>query len=219
MKLLNFVIVSSIILICSATSFSATPAKETLLSSWENIQKNNPGVLIFQKTGENTYKFKTNIFPYDGVIRVLNLVIRDNDMNLGPVEDMFVPSATGIIELELVGFNQEMQMKYSNSFFMWAQDNNLFFDAKENKWITNKEYQQINASYFKKYSPNNFITSLMEYWQYLLIFIIIYFVFVTFKQNKRGKNSIKTIEESINLQKETNNILRMILEETKNKKL
>ena len=64
-----------ITLFLSSPHTFAQPSEESLLSAWEALQKNNPKTVVFEKLGERDYKFKTQMFPFDGELKVTNVVV------------------------------------------------------------------------------------------------------------------------------------------------
>ena len=210
MKALNLVIVGSLIAMCSAVGFSAVPTKESLLSGWEEIQKGNHDTVLFEKKSENLYRFKTNIFPYDGEIRILNLVIKDRPV---PIQySNGLPSISGVVELELTSFTDEMKSKYRDSYSVWAENNTLFFDEKGNRWITSKEYGKMVYTYTQKK-----IAASPDYYQYIMILALLIIIFVLPRRHdKKIDSAAQRAEEAISLHKETNKLLQQVLDEMKN---
>ncbi len=224
MKIYKVAVTGLFLVLVANLNLSADPSKKSLLKFWEETQKDLPGVIVFNKIDDSTYQFKTDIFPYDGEIKLLNLVIIESQTYGRESDSFFMPSHNGMVELELTNFNQELQKKYSQSYSLWAQNNTLYFDKGSSEWISQKTFQERNAQDFEKYIPNKFFSYMSTSQYYFLLPMIVYSIWVTFKSNARVKESVKIsdqafkmTQESIAMNKETNNLLSSILDELRKK--
>ncbi len=108
------------------SAFAADPTKGELLFHWEQAQKNDPNTKVFEKTSKSgVYRLKTEFFPYDGRVRVLNLFIDRYDYG-GTGEQI----STGMVEVELMDAKPEFIGKYAYSYQAWQENNRFFFDHK-----------------------------------------------------------------------------------------
>lgn len=130
---------------------AAQPTQATLVKAWEEVQRNDPETVVFEKTGEGSYKFKTKRFPFDGELKVLKATI--NDWTYGGDEDYDVPVqgyVTGVIEYDLVGLSDEVAKKYEHSYSSWRQSNTLYFDKEGGEWFSVEKYRTKMAANAKK---------------------------------------------------------------------
>lgn len=124
----------------------AKPSKESLLEAWEKVQKENPYTAKFEKTDDKyVYNFETTIFPFDGKLKVLNLLIEKKPTYYyGEFSDyddeMPAGDYVGIIEPELVGVAKEFPSQYRYSYATWERGHALYFNAETKKWYTPAEW-------------------------------------------------------------------------------
>jgi len=203
----------------------AQPTKESLILAWENVQKSDPQILVFNKIAKNRYKFKTEHFPFNGELKVLNINIDDrwSDYEYGTI--------MGVIEIELLDLPEDFLKKHSYSYSIWSQNNMLYFDKKSETWMSTKEYYAQNQ---KTYNLNPF-TSIFKYLPFditsiifiVIIVIIIFYLSRIQKKNEKyinnaqdmTKKSLELVHKSLALGEETNKILREIAELLKEKKI
>jgi hypothetical protein len=202
----------------------AQPTKESLLPAWENIQKSDPKTLVFDKIAEDRYKFKTEHFPFEGELKVLNINIDDrwSDQEFGTI--------MGVIEIELVDLPEDFLQKHSYSYSIWSQNNMLYYDKKSEQWLSSKEYYALSQ---KKYNLNPF-TSIFRYLPVdittiifiVIIIIIIFYLSKIQKKNEKyinnaqdmTKKSLELIHKSLALSEETNKLLKEIADLLKEKR-
>jgi hypothetical protein len=113
------------------------PSKESLIAAWEEIQKADPETKVFEKISNGRYRFKTERFPYDGELVILNTVISpwwsDKDK-----EDF-----QGSLEVDFLGMPKEMQEKLSVSLWKWKNETNTLWNrGKAGKWMKGTEYSK-----------------------------------------------------------------------------
>lgn len=109
------------------------PTQTSLVKAWEEVQKGDPETVTFEKTGERSYRFKTNRFPFDGELKVLKATVSDSDYS----EE---GSASGVIEYDLVGLSDEVEKKYEHSLAKWEETNTLYFDGASRSWLSQEQY-------------------------------------------------------------------------------
>jgi hypothetical protein len=131
------IIISSVLMVLFAGGFkvNAQPSKESLIQVWEEIQKSDPETVVFEKIEDNRYKFKTNRFPFDGELKILNVIIDDRFSNSE------FGLQTGVVEYDLVGLSDETIKKYQRSYSLWQGNNTLYYDKETNAWVSLKQYQ------------------------------------------------------------------------------
>ncbi|HKR02012.1 MAG TPA: hypothetical protein VJT09_15130 [Pyrinomonadaceae bacterium] len=135
MRKAALVIAAVLLLLAAGTGAAAQPSKESLIQAWENIQKSDTETVVFEKLGDNRYKFKTNRFPFDGELRILNVIIDDR------FSDSEFAAVTGTIEYDLVGISDEVEKKYERSYSLWKANNTLYFDSETKSWMPARDYQ------------------------------------------------------------------------------
>ncbi|HEX7315345.1 MAG TPA: hypothetical protein VF297_15590 [Pyrinomonadaceae bacterium] len=109
------------------------PTQTSLVKAWEEVQKDDPETVTFEKVGERTYRFKTNRFPFDGELKVLKATVNQSEY----AED---GTATGVIEYDLVGLSDEVEKKYEHSLENWEATNSLYFDGESKSWLSSEQY-------------------------------------------------------------------------------
>jgi uncharacterized membrane protein len=201
-----------------SASIGAQPTEQTLISKWENIQKSDAKTKIFEKIDERLYKFKTEQFPFDGELRILNVIIDDR------MSDFEYGYIMGIIEVELVDLPEDFLTKYSQSYGLWTQNNTLYFDNKTNEWLSSKEYFAKTAEQAEKYpfwrgSLWSFIDPVLLILIALIVFLLLYSRKVQ-KANRAymdtamdsTKKSLEISQKALAIGEESNKILKEILE-------
>ncbi len=220
----------------SMFAFAQSDEKESFLSAWESNQSNNDSVEAFKKISDGKYYIKFKSLPYEGELILLTYEIED--MPYVPEESSFTKS--GYVEVDIPEAMDDLVQKYSRTYHKWAQNNTLYFDSKAESWVTAEKFTASFRDDFDS-SEGDLLVTIYEYWGYALIGIILYFLWSTIINNKRTKNAIarqeevleksfklseesiaiqkKSIEESIELHKNTNKLLSDILMLIEKKKI
>ena len=99
---------------------SQEPTRENLLAAWEASQREDPQTLVFEKLDDGRYRFATERFPFDGTVRVLNLVIDDRSLSYDAVGVM------GIVEADFEDVDDEFRRQYAYSIGLWHTANTLY---------------------------------------------------------------------------------------------
>ncbi len=197
----------------------AAPTEESLLSAWEDFQKNDSKTLVFKKLSSDRYRFKTDRFPFNGELRVLNLTI---DEQVSGFEGGFI---MGIVEVELLDLPEDFLDKYSYSYSSWIQNNVLYYDKENEEWLSAKDYY----AKAREKIPSGFFMDILNYLPFLfLIFIVVIFIIVfnVQKKNKRyldfardlSLKEAEFVEKTYKLAQKSNKLLSEILKELKKKK-
>lgn len=200
----------------------AAPTEGSLLGAWESMQRDDPQTVLFKKTGESLYQFKTDRFPFDGQLRVLNVTV---DERAGVYGDGCM---LGVIEVELIDLPEDFLEKYSYSYSVWQTNNILYYNAESEEWLTSAEFMtrtRAREPAFGSFFSSYFTTCLL-----IIVFIIILVVFFVAvnRLQKRNRNyldesrasikrSLEIAEKSLSMTEESNSILRDILDELKKK--
>jgi hypothetical protein len=216
---LNIIVMGLLFLLAPIVLFSAL-TEESLIEAWENVQREDPETIVFEKLSPGSYHFKTERFPFDGELKVLNVTI---DERMGDYDYGFI---MGVVEVELVGLTEDILEKYYYSYSAWMQKNMLYYDEEKEEWLSAKEYY----SRIKEKIPSGYLMDFFNYapsvifFFFLLILLII--VFIIQRKNKKyldfaqGLNvrQMEIAEESHKLAKKNHKLLSDILKELKKKK-
>ena len=195
--------------------FSA-PTKESLITAWENQQKTDPNTLAFEEISPNIYRFKTERFPFDGELNILNVTV---DEQMSGFEGGFT---MGIVEIELVDLPEDFLKKYAYSYSTWSQSNILYYDKENEIWLSAKDYYtkaQENLPSRVFIDPFNYIPL---FFLFFLIIILI-FVYNIQKRNRKYLDFVRELsqketdlaEKAYKLSKQSNKLLKDILKELK----
>ena len=195
--------------------FSA-PTKESLITAWENQQKTDPNTLAFEKISSNSYRFKTERFPFDGELKILNVTV---DEQMSGFEGGFT---MGIVEIELVDLPEDFLKKYAYSYSSWSQNNILYYDRENEQWLSAKEYytkaqEGLPSGIF--IDPFNYIPLLFLFF----LIIILLFAYNIQKRNRKYLDFVRELsqketelaEKNYKLSKSSNKLLKDILKELK----
>jgi hypothetical protein len=195
--------------------FSA-PTKESLIKAWENQQKTDPNTLAFEEISHNFYRFKTERFPFDGELKILNVTV---DEQMSGFEGGFT---MGIVEIELIDLPDDFLKKYAYSYSTWSQSNILYYDKENETWLSTKDYYtkaQENLPSGIFIDPFNYIPLLFLFF----LIIILIFVYNIQKRNRKYLDFVRELsqketdlaEKACKLSKQSNKILKDILKELK----
>lgn len=201
------------------TMLYALPTEGSLIKAWESFQQKDPKTIIFEKVSKNRYHFKTERFPFDGELKILNVTV---DEQASSFEGGFI---LGVVEVELLNLPKDFLEKYSYSYSAWMQDNILYYDTEEEKWLSDEEYY----GKMKEKMPTNFLFDILNYLPFLFLLFIIVILIIAFnvqQKNKRYLNyaydlsekQMQLIEKSHKLAQKSNKLLAEILKELKKKK-
>ena len=78
MRIPAFVITLTFAALLANDAF-ADPDRDSLLSAWETHIADLPGTELFEKTGEDTYRYKDTDLPYDGELKLLGVLVRPSE--------------------------------------------------------------------------------------------------------------------------------------------
>jgi hypothetical protein len=83
-----------------------------IIAAWEHVQSTDPHTKVFQKTSEGHYRFRTDWFPYDGELVVLNAVVAPLAEGL---DEEWAKMPAGTVDVDLPGLTEERREKLSNT--------------------------------------------------------------------------------------------------------
>jgi hypothetical protein len=92
-------------------------AKNALLPYWEKTIREDPQTKLFEKTAEpGIYRIQTSVLPYDGRVKVLNVVV-DHYQPVGNYDEQVAYG--GVIETELMDAPKNIAVNQPFSFKNW----------------------------------------------------------------------------------------------------
>jgi hypothetical protein len=109
------------------------------VKAWEEVQREDPETVTFEKTGEGRYKFKTNRFPFEGELKILKANVNDWSYGDEYADSPAANYAAGVVEYDLVGLSEEVSKKYARSIEDWEEGNTLYFDKEGGAWLSQEE--------------------------------------------------------------------------------
>lgn len=121
-------------LLLAAAAAAQSDRHEALLSAWERVIQSDPATARFEKIEPRRYRFRSTLFPFDGEVRVLNVLIDDT---FAASDTSFQP---GSIEVEFVGLPDATRQKYALSIAHWQKNSFLYFDQSSAKWLSTREF-------------------------------------------------------------------------------
>jgi hypothetical protein len=212
-------------ILAAAGEAAARPDEDSLIAAWEAALQSEDSTEILQKTADRSYRFKTRLFPFDGELKVLNVLI--DDFADG---EYLAGFASGSVEVELVGFSPEQMTRYARSYGYWYQLHTLFFDFKEGRWLTAKEYRVMAMARQPLPAQGSFMAWLAR--NYFLVLMAVLALFLWWISKKSGRQvksalsqqneameltrrSFALSEKALQLNEEANALLREILQELK----
>ncbi|MCA9729253.1 MAG: hypothetical protein KC729_16315, partial [Candidatus Eisenbacteria bacterium] len=207
-------------LFLGGTSAHAAADRASLLAAWEELQRADPQVQVFEKLEPGLYQFQTDRFPYDGMLRVLNTSVDDRRSG-GYV--------MGVVEVELVDAPDDFFVKYGQSYSMWQGNNYAYYDPKTDVWKSSAEFTQ---DYAEDYSCPWYASG--KLWYGVLGFLVILVLLLARKANthireamtaqkkvmadhekavQRTETAIAISERSLHIAEQQTKLLGEILEE------
>ncbi|MFO1389409.1 hypothetical protein [Cellvibrio sp.] len=173
-------------------AFAEAGDKEHFLKSWEEMQSKSGAFETFTKVSDSEYNVKFKTIPYEGTLKILVSDVQESP-SYGNADGF---SKMGYVEVDLPGAPADLTEKYSRTYYKWAQNNTLYYNSKTATWVDATEYSK---SFKNKEGSFGFKlwTSVLEYWSYILILIVLYFLWSTIVNNLRTKNALKNQEEAI----------------------
>ena len=109
-----------------APRLSAQATEESLIAAWEAYHRKDPKTEALEKTGERTYYFKTSWFPYEGELKIVNVVLDDRRKEYGIIG--------GVVEVELPGVDESFLTKHQKSYSLWSQGNAFSYNRESRTW-------------------------------------------------------------------------------------
>ncbi len=186
----------------SLAAAAGAPTQAGLLAAWEKAMKDDPASKTFQKTADRTYRFQTDRFPFDGELRVLNLVIDDRGL---AAEEGLPGMVLGVVETELVGAPADFQEKHAMAWSIWNAGNTLFWHQASGRWLTSREYSSAASREYRNRQP--WYAFLLEnIWFLVLLAFLVFMALLATKTRRQMKTAMsyqawaqKAMERSLEL--------------------
>lgn len=180
-----------LVLITMLSTVTIANENDTFIASWEQTQSNSKYIENFEKVENDLYKVKFSKMPYEGVLRLISYDIEDISYGDGPI------TSSGIAIVELESLPTDFIEKYSRIYYSWNETNELFYNSKDEKWITAKEYRTEMKEIAQSSDSTNIFTLLLQNWDYIFIAIILYFVISSISNSRKVNLSVKLQQEAI----------------------
>lgn len=220
---------------CVSVSFADAPdkkpSKESLLAAWEQVQKDSPYTVKFEKTPDKgVYTFETTLFPYKGKVQVLNLLVDKHPGEYYEYDDEDAPDHyVGVVEVSLDGLAKDFREKYYQSYETWARDNRLYYDVEASKWFTpidwavhKKELRAAKSTSGSCYqsaqaSPSQKLFQVLLSWGPMIFFLVVWIWICVFSARKLRKKQEAIQAKFLQLSEDSLAVNREILEALKRK--
>ena len=188
MKLLFSVLLASN-LPGTIVAVSDRPSEESALAALEKALQDDPRTVEFEKTGEWEYHYKTTWFPYNGKLRIINLVLDDDGLS-----EMY--EATFDFEFDK---DAEVRERYEGGHFEWLREyRRLYYDSATKQWIDMYEAMDIAQSSYDAEANKPFY----EFWEWygwllVLLAILAPALLIMIVQNVKMIRSLRQIHEQL----------------------
>lgn len=209
------------VLAAGASAQDVEPTRESLLAAWEASQREDPQTIHFERAEDGRYLLATERFPFDGSVRVLNLVIDDSTLEY--------PSSIvmGVIEADLEDLSDEFRRQHAYSIGLWQAANTLYFDGDAGRWMTSTEWQ---GSMVERYASPGWMSWVSSsFWLIFLVIIVVAMWWITRRAGRQLKTAtaaqdkalaeqeraIRLTEEALEISRDSNRLLGEILDALK----
>jgi len=214
------VLLVGVLLILSAPALAqiVEPNRQSLLEAWEAGLRGDPQTLFFEKLEDHRYRWSTERFPFDGVIRVLNLVIDDRSFEYA------ASGVVGVVEAELEGVSDDFRRQYAYSIGLWHGANTLYFDREAGEWQSAAEWQ---SSIAEQYSDGGWLARFSGWmWVIFLAIMVVVVSWLARRASRQMKTAtaaqdkalaeqeraIRLTEDAIEISRDSNRVLKEIRE-------
>jgi len=201
-----------------AEPLEGPPGKDSLVLAWEQLQREDPLTLSFEKIGEGRYAFHTERFPFDGELLLLNASV---DGQAGGFPGLTV----GVVEVELAGVDESFYRKHGMVYGRWTARNQLFWDEASHRWMSADECEFD----FARPGHGGILGSILPlfsnfFWLFFLLLTAVFFWWIS-RHAKRQMNkameaqdkalseqerAFLLTERALALHEETNSLLKEI---------
>jgi len=136
------------------------PTEEDFIEMWEDGIKNDPETVVFEKTENKKYHFKTNKFPFDGELKIfdvyLDYVHREYLCKDEYVAVEFKVKLAGVPENRFYydNYNSSDNIKKEyrdnknvKAYLIWYENNcgSFYYDYQTEEWLTSDEHEKMKC--------------------------------------------------------------------------
>ncbi len=200
------------------------PSKTAFIEKWEKHISGLDTTEVFEKTDTaGIYTFKTNLFPYSGQLKLLNVVISedlDYYYNYDLDTDYLIK---GVAEIKLLNSDDDFASDHYYSFELWNDNHFLFYIEENNRWLTAEELEKrqgrVNGydGYDDDYDTDISSTCAIKSALIDLLPIILCLLFVVFivrRSSKFQKAHTEKFDRSLEMQKEQLELLKKLADKS-----
>ena len=161
----------------------------SLIAAWEEAVIGDPETLVLEPLGDNRYHFETMRFPYNGELRVLNTSI---DRAAGALD-----YPMGVVEVELTDADEGFLQRHAMSYGQWAQNNILFYDQANGRWLTTWELDDVmyaggcDVPWYSSLLAENF------FWLVFLLVFVLMLIFAIRKSSRQMKKAMSAQDQAL----------------------
>jgi hypothetical protein len=199
------------------------PTRDSLLAAWEASQRDDPQTLVFEALGDGRYRYATEMFPFDGTIRVLNLVIDDRGLDYG------AGGVMGVVEVDLEDVSDEYRRQYAYSIGLWHSANTLYFNEATGSWLSAADWQ---SSMVDQYTNGGWFPSVSDSaWLVLLAVMLGLVAWLARRAHRQIESAaaaqrkildeqervIRLSEQAVEISRDSNSVLKEIRDALKEK--
>jgi hypothetical protein len=204
------------------------PTKDSLRTMWEATQKSDPHTKLFRKTQEkDVYDFETDLFPYKGRLKVMNLLVDQHPGYYYEYDDGSGEGYKGVIEVKLLDAPKEFRGDYAQSYETWDRLNYFHYDADTASWVTRDAWSAVTRARAKAAPVCPAASATSRLWSLIeqlagaavvLFLTLVVVILATRTARRRQKDylqkydeSLARQQESVTLQKENVELQKQIL--------
>ncbi len=213
----------ALVVLCIVGTASARaavePTRESLLEVWEQSQRADPQTTVFERIGDGRYRFATQRFPFDGVVRVLNVVLDDRHVEIA--NGMTV----GMVETKLEDLTDDFLRDHAFSIGLWQAGNTFYFDGDSGRWLDAGEWQRQIMDRYPTGGAWSWLSGNL-FWIVFLGIVVVTLWWATRRAGRQMKTAmaaqdralaeqeraIRMSEEMLEVARDSNRLLRRILE-------
>lgn len=215
---------------------SAEPTRDSLVAAWEEHVRGLPGTTSFEKTAADTYRYADTDLPYDGELKILGALVRSADSPAFESEFTHL----GMVEFELADLPEERRT--SQVYYYWLTDRQtLHYHAGMQQWLDSTAYRDSFTDLYPDAPSFGMLSFMVSYGIWIVLAIVLISAFIAVGRQTKKAHALMDDSASINnlarenldraekmqdevlaisresrdLHKETNELLRQMLDALK----
>ena len=203
----------------AAAAHAEGPTRDGLVAAWEDNLRADPQTTRLEPLGEGRYAYATERFPFDGTLEIVEVVVDDRSAD-GPMGVVI-----GHVSVELIGIDDDFRMRHATSLGLWHGANVLYWSDDDQQWIDARTWSADLQDRYGGWSWLGWLSS--GFWIVLLVVMAIVLGWLFRRANRQMKEAmghqqralaqqdqaIDAQSEMLDLAKDSNRMLREILEE------